>query len=198
MRFPFSLSAFTSAKFATSAFIKRGLLSLSATKGATTRLSSSTAPALSNAPLMMLPPSKSKVSHPMIFFNQEFEPQHLFICNNFAIPIKNASKLHDICVAQLHQLLGCIFTAAAATAVHHNELILVGQFSNFSCANGFIGHIDGVRNVTCGKLIGTAHVENDIAGFLCHHGHRFFHTDLSVGAVRGIACAGASGKHQGR
>ena len=44
---------------------------------------------------------------------------------NLARPIKNSAKLHDIRVTGFYQLLGCLFTAPTAAAVHHDKLLLV-------------------------------------------------------------------------
>jgi hypothetical protein len=48
------------------------------------------------------------------------------IGHNFALPIQDPAELHNIRIAQLDQLLGGFFTATAAAAVDHNELIPVG------------------------------------------------------------------------
>ena len=69
----------------------------------------------------------------------------MLIGHDFAFPVKNPTKLHDVRVAQLDQLLGRLFTASATTTVDHNELILIGQFGDLDCAEGFVWHVDGVR-----------------------------------------------------
>ena len=76
--------------------------------------------------------------------------------DNITFPIKDPAKLHDICVAQLDQLFKCFFTAATVAAVDHNELILVGEFGNLSRADGFVSHVDGIRDMPRGILIGTS------------------------------------------
>ena len=80
----------------------------------------------------------------------------LFTGNNLARPIKDSPKLHDIRVAQFYQLFGCLFTASAAAAIHHDELILIGQFGDLGSTDGFVWNVDGIRNMPAGKLIDTA------------------------------------------
>ncbi len=75
--------------------------------------------------------------------------------DDITFPIKNPAELHDIRIAQLDQLLRSLFTSATAAAVHHNELILVGQLGNLVSADGFVWHVDGIRDMPCGKLIVT-------------------------------------------
>ena len=116
--------------------------------------------------------------------------------NGLALPIQNSAKLHDACIAELDKLLGSLFAASAATAVYHNELIFVWQLGDFCRANGFVWHVDSSRNMPCGELIGSAHVEDDISRLLRHYINRFVHSDLSVGVGLTIAYHGASAKHQ--
>ena len=123
-------------------------------------------------------------------------PRYLLTGNDLALPIENPAKLHDIRVTKLDQLLGRLFAASAATAIYHNELILIGQFGDLGSTNGFIGHIDGIRDMPCGKLVGATYVEDDLAALLCHHSHRVIHGDAAVGVVCLIANACASGEHQ--
>ena len=57
------------------------------------------------------------------------EKNYLFLLAlllNIALPVKDAAELNDVRVSELDQFFGCLFAAATATAVHHNELVFVG------------------------------------------------------------------------
>ena len=62
--------------------------------------------------------------------------------DGFTGPTVDSTKLHNIGVAQLHQLFRCLLAAITAAAVYQNQLIFIRQFRDILCANGFVGNID--------------------------------------------------------
>ena len=66
---------------------------------------------------------------------------YLRLTNNFPRPIENAAELHNIRIPKLHQLVRRLFAAATATAVHHDQLILIGQFEKFAGFEIFIPNV---------------------------------------------------------
>ena len=59
----------------------------------------------------------------------------------FTGPTVDSTKLHNIGVAQLHQLFRCLLAAITAAAVYQNQLIFIRQFRDILCANGFVGNM---------------------------------------------------------
>jgi hypothetical protein len=110
-----------------------------------------------------------------------FTAMFLLTRNSLARTIENPTKLHYILITQFDQLLSHLFTAATATAIHQNELILVGQFGDLVRADALVGHIDSAGNMPCGQLDGAAHVEDDISRLLRRHSCRLICGDLAAG-----------------
>ena len=84
----------------------------------------------------------------------------------FTGPTVDSTDLYNIGVAQLHQFFGCLLTPVTAAAVYQNQLILIRQFRNILCVDGFVGNIDRTGNMLFAIFLSSTNIEDDVSCLL--------------------------------
>ena len=97
-------------------------------------------------------------------------------------PGVDAAEFCDIRIAEPDQFFGCLLASVSAAAVDQDQLLLIGQFGNFFCPDGFIGDIHGTGNMPFAEFSRCADVQNNVIAFFFHHRDRHVHCDLVIGA----------------
>ena len=85
--------------------------------------------------------------------------------DGFTGPTINTADFNDIGVAQFYQFFRCLLTPITAAAVYPNQLILIRQFRNVLCADGFVGNIDRTGNMLFAIFLSSPYIEDDVFGF---------------------------------
>ena len=89
----------------------------------------------------------------------------LAIRYSFARPVVDTAELHNVRVAQTHQLVRGLLAAVSAAAVYENQLILVRQFRDILSTDGLVGDVDCIRDVLVGKLLRSADIQDNVIAF---------------------------------